>query len=61
MREVKGRGWSTGSLDVISLQGQSVPSLFTNSEGGQQSHVRNISMGDEVDSGSAMHIASDLL
>lgn len=38
-----------------------MPSLFTEPEGGQQSHVRDISMGDEVDSGSAMHIASDLL
>ena len=50
----------SGSLDVLSLQGQSVPNLFTEPEGGQQSSVRNISMGDEVGSGSAMHIASDL-
>ena len=50
----------SGSSDVISLQGQSVPSLFMEPEGPQQSSVRNISMGEEVGSGSAMHIASDL-
>lgn len=37
-----------------------MPSLFKEPEGGQQSSVRNISVGDEVGSGSGMHIASDL-